>query len=510
MPLKQRPCPCGSGKPYRKCCGKPAAERSPNLASTRLVTLPGGQTMTAAQAIQAAMSLHQEGRLRRAAELYRCVLNTDSKQADALHLLGLTEHQLGNCSAAVDLIQRAITVNPRAAMFHSNLAQVLRAQGKGDEAEAACRRAISLDPALPEAHLNLGGALFLQQRFDDALNAYLRAEQFRPGYSDALLGQGDVLQGAGRYAEALGCYRRVLDLQPGSAAGLTRVGINLARQGRIEEAIAHYETAIKRWPGISELYNNVALLYQRVGRLKDGARSLRRLLELMPADATALHLLAAMEGRTTDRAPPESVRDLFDAYAETFEDHLVRKLGYSTPQKLDEAIRAVSPPDVRWSAVLDLGCGTGLMGEILADRSEELFGVDIAPKMVGKAREKGIYTAVTAIDMLPYLRSREAARFDLVVAADVFVYLGDLAEVFAEAARILRRGALFAFSVEAAPDGTENFVLDHTGRYRHAIAYLRRLAESCDFQVAHLAYAIVRYQGEHPVTGYLCVLIAPD
>ena len=479
-------------------------------AGVQRVTLPDGQRVPVASALQAAMVHHQTGRVRRAAELYRRILEVAPGHADALHLLGLTERQQGNFTRAVELMQRAIAVNPRAAMFHSNLAEAWRAQGRVAEAEAASRQAIALDRTLPEAHLNLGAALLQRQAFDEALAAYTQALALRPGYLDALLGEGDALLSSGRHPEALARYERALERSPGNTGALTRIGITLRKQGRIDDAIHHYEQAIARCPGVPELHNNVALLYQRVGRLDAAAVHLRRLLELRPGDTSARHLLAAVEGTTTDRAPADYVRDVFDGYADTFESHLVQKLGYQMPERLGEAIRAVaSSADAGWD-VLDLGCGTGLMGEVLADRCVRLVGIDIAPKMVDKARSKGVYTELAVADILPFMRGCKAASFDLIVAADVFVYLGDLAAIFAEARRLLRPAGLFAFTVEAAEGNGDDFVLEPTGRYRHAEGYLHRLRTADGLDSARFTPAVIRYQQDQPVEGWLCVFSAPS
>lgn len=507
MSQRNQPCACGSGKLYRKCCGK-AATASARVGSSRSAILPGQRRQPPAQLLQEAITLHRAGRVRRAADIYRAILTVEPRHADVLHLLGLSERQLGNFDRAIDLMQQAVSINPDVAMFHSNLAEAWRAQGQLIAAEAACRRAIELEPGLPEAHLNLGAVALEQKDFDAALAAYAQALALRPGYIDALLGRGDALLRVGRYEQALASYWAILDARPASTAALTRIGITLRKQGRVEDAIDHYERAISSYPKIPELHNNVAILYQRVGRLEDAATSLHRLLELKPEDTAARHLLAAFEGKTTERAPADYVRDVFDGYADIFESHLVQKLGYRTPQLLDEAVRAVTSAVARWD-VLDLGCGTGLMGEILADRSARLVGIDIAPKMIDKAREKQVYTELVVADILPFMQNSMPASYDLIVAADVFVYLGDLAPIFAEAWRLLRPSGLFVFSVEVAPDESEDFTLDHTGRYRHSAGYLRRVCEANGLEAAQFTQTVIRHQSDQPVSGYLCVFVAP-
>ena len=455
------------------------------------------------------MVLHQAGRVRRAAEFYRRAHEVEPNEADALHLLGLTEHQLGNFTRAVELIKSAIVINHRVSMFHSNLGAAYRALGKGVEAEAACRRALDLDPSLPEAHLNLGQALQLNEKFDAAVASYGRSLALRPGYIDALLGRGDAFLLMGRHSLALESYQQVIYAQPANVAALTRIGITMRKQGRLEDAISHYNAAIGRYPEIPELHNNLSILYQRAGRLEDAAASLRRLLQLAPDDATARHMLNTVEGTTTACAPADYVRDVFDGYAENFESHLVGRLGYRTPELLAEAIDSCTGSQTRLS-MLDLGCGTGLMGMALRDRCERLVGVDLAPKMVDKAREKGLYTELAVADIMEFLCACDVASYDLVVAADVFVYLGDLRGVFTQSRRVLNAGGLFAFSVEVIDDSDAPFILSNTGRYRHSASYISDLRDEFGFSEGYFSRVQLRVQNGQPVSGYLYVLTVPE
>lgn len=512
MQSSKQPCSCGSGKPFRKCCGRtpsPAERaRSGQAPAGRTIRLPTGQVWPADRVLQEAMRLHQAGDIQAAAALYRALLAAWPEHADALHLLGVTERQQGRYGEAIRLIRRAIAAQPGTAIFHSNLSETYRTQGAGAEATAAARRALELDPRLPEAYLNLGGGLHLQRQMDAAIAAYRQALQLRPGWLDAQLGIGDAFLGTGRFPEALDVYRQIVSQTPEHAPTQTRIGIALRRDKRIDDAIAHYRACIARQPRIAEYHNNLAHLYVQTDRRAEAIECLTRLLEITPDDISARHLLDALEGRTTDRAPADYVRELFDQYADTFESHLVEKLAYRTPQLLGDIIRSCAGAETRMD-ILDLGCGTGLMVDVLRDnRGRNVVGVDISPKMVEVARHKGLYTALFAEDLIDFMRHGAAHSYDLVVAADVFVYIGDLQPIFSEATRLLRPSGWFAFTVEAAPAGVDDFVLDHTGRYRHLDGYLHRLARQCGFDEAHFSAAAIRTQKEQPVHGYLCVLAA--
>lgn len=509
-PSGKQPCPCGSGKPFRKCCGRtlsPAQRAIGRRAPPpRWIKLPDGAVLSPDQAMQEAMNLHRAGRFLRAAERYRQVLTVVPEHADALHLLGVTERQVGRPQEAVRLICRALELQPDTPLYLNNLADAYLASGDPAQSEGAARRAIAQQPDLAEAHYNLGAALRQQGAVEAAISAFRSALALRPDYQDAQLGIGDTLVAADRHDEALAAYGAMRESTAASVALNTRIGIALRRAGRLEEAIGHYRDCIARAPS-AEYHNNLALLYLQLEQKDAAADQLRQLLALTPANTSARHLLSALEGKTTDRAPADYVRELFDQYAESFESHLVNKLAYRTPQLLGDIIR--SHMQVERLDILDLGCGTGLMVEVLADIRGRSVGIDISPKMVEVAKRKGIYTEVHAEDIVGYMQRVAPGGFDLIVAADVFVYIGDLRPLFREAVRLLRPGGWFAFTVEAAAPEESGYVLDHTGRYRHADTYLHQLAGESGFTTAHFSEAVIRTQSDRPVNGYLCLLSRP-
>jgi predicted TPR repeat methyltransferase len=150
--------------------------------------------------------------------------------------------------------------------------------------------------------------------------------------------------------------------------------------------------------------------------------------------------------------------------------------------------------------VLDLGCGTGLCGPLLRPVARRLTGVDLSPGMLDKARERGLYTELECVELTEYL-SRRHAEFDLIVAADVFVYVGDLAPVFSAVRRTLRDGGRFAFSVEAAE--VREFELSSTRRYRHSRAYVERLAAESGFVIDEIETCVLRRNNGTDVSGLL-------
>ena len=164
---------------------------------------------------------------------------------------------------------------------------------------------------------------------------------------------------------------------------------------------------------------------------------------------------------------------MFDSFAAHFDHRLVDDLNYRIPQILCERIVEMCGP--RKLRVLDLGCGTGLCGTHLGNACSLLVGVDVSPAMLARAAEQQRYDKLIEQDIVEYLAGAAAAAFDVVLAADVFVYIGDLAEVFTQAARVLDAGGVFAFSIERADDECD-FRLQPNGRYVQSASYIERIA----------------------------------
>ncbi|VAW68712.1 hypothetical protein MNBD_GAMMA09-1858 [hydrothermal vent metagenome] len=472
--------------------------------NSQKILMPNGQYLSVPQAMERAILHHQSGRVPRAAEIYSRILKEQPVYADAKHLLGVAKRQQGEFNEAIKLINSAIKINPKVAMYHNNLGQAYRAVGDLNKAKAATSKAISLDVNMPESYVNFGAIAMEKGDFDAAISAYKKALVLRKNYTDALLGLGDSYLKSDQVETGLHQFQVILAYAKGNIAALTRVGIALRLLDRIDEAIEHYKKSIFHFPDEADLYNNLIYMYQRENRFEEAAECLRKLLKLTPDDAVARHNLNALEGFTTSTAPAEYIREIFDNYADNFESHLVNKLGYHIPEMLLEAILK-STSKRSGLSVLDLGCGTGLMGVMLGDYCSYLAGVDLAPKMIEHARTKEVYNELVVGDIEEFMKNKESASCDIVVAADVFVYIGELNAVFSEAKRLLSPGGIFSFSVEKAVDEKSSYVLNETGRYGHSKKFLQKLQKKYGFIERYFEKAHIRNNHDKPVYGYLCV-----
>lgn len=250
---------------------------------------------------------------------------------------------------------------------------------------------------------------------------------------------------------------------------------------------------------------NLGRTLQTLGRPAQALPHLEAALASRPDDATLRFLRDAAAGALPARPPDAFVAHLFDDMATQFDEHLVEKLGYRIPERIAEVLGPWLDARARPRRLLDLGCGTGLVAHALRGRFEEIRGVDLSPRMVELARARKLYAAVDAGEAVSWLSSRGDGTVDLIVAADVFVYVGDLGPLFAQATRVLAAGGRFAFSVEGGGPG-EGYSLDPTGRYAHADGYVASLGTHCGFRVAHSSAETIRAERGVPVPGRLYVL----
>ncbi|MCZ8177404.1 MAG: methyltransferase domain-containing protein [Rhizobium sp.] len=283
----------------------------------------------------------------------------------------------------------------------------------------------------------------------------------------------------------------------------------LAENGEHEAAVELMEQALDLVPDWPAGLVRLADYAEKANQPEKAVPALQRVLELDPQDIFGARLKLALLGaeEVPDQPPSRYVEALFDDYADRFDTALVERLDYTVPAKLARLI--ADHDDRRFEVAIDLGCGTGLFGAEIRDRVTRLEGFDLSVNMLTKAEEKGLYDFLAKADLSLdpaqsglFDEGLPERRADLVSAADVLMYLGDLANAFALSACLARAGALFAFSVEDAGEG-DGYLLAPSLRYAHTEQHVRqRLAEN-GFEVLTLTRTTIRMDGGKPVFGIL-------
>jgi predicted TPR repeat methyltransferase len=235
----------------------------------------------------------------------------------------------------------------------------------------------------------------------------------------------------------------------------------------------------------------------------------RRALALDREDVLGASLALARLGaaQTPSAAAPAYVARLFDQYAPRFDAHLVDRLGYRAPNLLRQAVADVCARvnrPLHFARALDLGCGTGLAGAAFRDCVDHLEGVDLSAGMIAEARTKDIYDALYVADAADHLRASSDGALDLILAADVLVYMGDLAPLFTEIARVLAHDGVFAFTAESR-DG-EGYAIGPGTRYAHSYTYIEQATATAGLKIAVLNQCSTRDNKGHATAGWSGVL----
>jgi len=353
-----------------------------------------------------------------------------------------------------------------------------------------------------ESYLDEGKALSDAGRNSEAIAAYGRAIALKPDCSEAHYRLGLAWGDRHEFENSVASYQRALALRPDYIEAHNNLGTALQHQGKLSEALASYHRAVDLNPDFSQPYLNLGRLCGTLGDQRGAAQSYRHAIEGGVDQDAFGHLLNAAEGVPSERAHAAYSRTVFDNFAADFDHRLVDELGYRIPQILGAHAKALlARPDLR---VLDIGCGTGLCGLHIMDACEHLVGVDLSPEMLAKARARNIYHELIEGDAVAYLDSAPAAAFDAVLAADVFIYIGELADVFVKIGRVLKIGGVFAFSIELAP-AHQSFVLQENEHFAQSMQYIRRIAAESGLVEAEAFAQTIR--GERGTVDDGCVFV---
>lgn len=433
------------------------------------------------------------------------VVTLNPDHAEAWVMLSGLHGQLGQADQAESCCRHALVLQPDSLDAHMNLANALLSQGKHQEAAENYQQVVAQQPVFPLAWFMLGQTYAQIGRHEEAIRCLRQSLSQNPGLAEAHIELGHALQSQDKTDEAHASYLQALRLDPNQPVAHYNLGMLLHKQRRFPEAEAKYREAIQLKPNYVEAYHNLGRLLASQGDSQGATGCFRQILNLNPHDTEASYLLSSLgETPAPPTAPPEFVAKLFDDYADHFDKHLIQQLEYRTPELMRHAVRQALGEAKQALNVLDLGCGTGLCGPLFRDLAARLTGIDLSAKMIDKARERLVYDELYVSDITAAMHAPGAA-YDLIIAADVFVYIGDLAAIF-DACRIaLKPGGLFVFSVEAAED-TETYVLRSTCRYAHAIGYIRQLAQSTALQELGLDRVTLRKQEGQPILGHIFVL----
>lgn len=344
---------------------------------------------------------------------------------------------------------------------------------------------------------------------------YLKLLESIPDNLQAINNLGRLYEEVGRIEESIDMFRKAEDIDNSTALIQRNLARILARAGKLDEAIVKYQKSIELDPEHPDAYFNLGKIYIEKNDPEHAKACFEKAL-----DTDFEKLAGNPDGLLTDinyflstiDNPEEFgdekkvfVADLFDKYADRFDDHLVKKLQYKTPEIINGMLKHhIKNND---NNTMDLGCGTGLCCKYLRSFSNKIVGVDLSPKMIDKAEKLGCYDKLIVGEITETMKSSNEV-YDLIIAADVFVYIGCLNEIFKVCSEKLNTDGYFIFSIELLDDHDNNkdYKQYISGRYKHSIKYIDAIANENHLNVIEHKKCALRKENEFDVIGIATVL----
>jgi len=409
--------------------------------------------------------------------------------------------KLNEAATALSALVAATPSDPHIYLAGAMLAHAAR---KPKREIASLQRAVALAPQWPLAYIELAKAFSRTGRHGEAVAAANQAVELAPQEMMTLEVAVAVANAAGDVVSAQRHLQTALALRPTDTAISRALGMCLYKQSHYGEAEPHWRAILAETPDDAPALGWLGLCLIGLDRKDEACALLQRAVTLSPDNKSLPFHLAVARGETPPTQPKEMIQQLFDGYASRFDKHLVGQLKYRVPKRVAQIIRQRQPNlDV---SVLDLGCGTGLLGACLGRIGGAFVGVDVSAKMIAQAVPHGVYTQLRQSDLLQELRRASPDSFDYVTANDVFIYVGDLTEVIPAAFKTLRSAGALIFSCETADESEGALVLRLSKRYAHSRSSVERLCRdagfsSCDVEPIELRFDV----GNAPITGFIAV-----
>lgn len=442
---------------------------------------------------------HQKNELNQAQGYYKQAVSIRPNYLDALVNLGTIALKLENSTEAQHYFEQIVAFYPSHAAANFQLGNIAYQQKQLDQALAFYEKI----PYHLNAQLNIGSIFLEKGLVEQAIEKFRYVLSVEPKHLFAHSNLAALYVTQKAYEKAITHYYEILSQDPEYYTAHFNLGAIYMQQRKWETAAYHLDMAIRLQPDDPDAHDNYATTLLKLNRIDLAKKHYQRALTLRPEDEVAAYRLAALTGEhQPDKAPGSYIQLLFDNYAENFDHELMDSLQYKVPEAIYHLACRYLNEKIELK-VVDLGCGTGLAGRYFLSKATRLIGVDLSANMLKIAEKKHIYDELYEEEMT-FALTRWKDEIDLIIAADSFVYVGNMRELLTHAYQALQKDGSLIFTTESGYE--QDFQLTETGRYLHHAEYIKRLAGEIGFEVLELIQVKLREQKGIPVNGYLVML----
>lgn len=413
-------------------------------------------------------------------------------------------HMKHDYPGAEKLYKQILSLRPDHIDANYLLGTMYAERGLLAEAEKYLQYAQKMAPTSPYIQINLGNVYKINNKYEDAKRCFEMAIRLKPDLSQAYFGLGALLEASGDDPDlAVECFQKSITYGYNIPEVHQKIGKLLLKKNN-EAAIDCFETALRLNPNLKDVYKDLVYASLRFGKKEELLGKLAAAKLRAPHNEELEFYSKVVAGEKPDsKLYNKFVHDEFDSFAHVFDNMLVDKLGYNLPFEICGILKEVCGDEMHFNSVVDLGCGTGLSGNAIRSHAGYLAGIDISSKMIDISRNRNCYDSLHCGDIVK-ITGELRVKFDLFIATDVLVYIGELREFLATVKKCSDPGALLIFSVENYPG--EGLTLQSSGRYAHSPEYIRGVTRELDCEVLYEKKVQLRKEFEEWVIGDVYVV----
>ena len=413
----------------------------------------------------------------------------------------------GELPRAAKALNAAAKISPKDPRIYLQGARLAEAAGNAKGAQESARRAVSLNPEWSVAVTELAALLSRQNEVKESIEVAQKALSLDPDNPEVLARVVDVAHRAQNFELSLQCLRRLSELQGASKQISSLIARDLRLLGHNDQALAVYEAMLVNNPDDVDPLLGRAQVSWMLGQQAVALKDCEALLAIDPTNEVFRFWHTLASGDTPATMPLSMVRELHDADAAGYEHHMVQGLQYQLPRLMAGLIRGLQA-DTAFN-LLDLGCGTGLLGASLGKLQGAMVGVDVSLAMVEQAARHNVYDRFHTVNLLDALAATPDALYHVISACVVFNYVGDLSQAIPNAWRVLLPGGHLVFSCEAADEAGPDLVLLPNLRFAHKRSAIEALCRAAGFDTVEVTDTALFMERHQPVPGFVVVAHKP-
>jgi predicted TPR repeat methyltransferase len=446
----------------------------------------------------------QMGQLKKAEKYYKHAIEMNEDFPDAHYNYATFLANTGKTDEAIVELEETLRAMPQHAKAYAQLGQIALGRENYKKAASYFKKSLAIRKDYSGVYFGLGQAQFKMEQLNDAVDSFLKTIEKESNHLLAHYFLATTYLASGDSENALKQYLQQSTINPTDET-YYNIGVLLMNKARYQESVNYFEQAISINSKYLAAYLNLGATYLKLHQLEKAKKCYNDALAIDPTNEEIKYILSALSADKNikpAKAPKMYLSNLFNQYASYYDEHL-KHLEYHLPQLIVKCLLKNDIIGHDKQTVLDLGCGTGLCGKAIRPYAKMLIGIDIAQNMIKAAREKHIYDKLQCLDINDAL-SPYHDFFNLIIAGDVFTYLGDLSITFQKISKALKPQSFFIFSVEKSSQAP--YTLQTSMRYAHHLSYVQMLSLQNNFAIMQNDSIILRTQEKKPVNGFLFLL----